>query len=387
MGRRVVHVDSRAVLFSSDEQPPLGDRLWALTRARVTDELTGAPPVSALTLTTTTSGLTPRITPDGLCGLTGIPRNVFPRLALQNYGVRMVIGAAGYVVRERDIQVPQTPGFPTLFQPPPVVDIPLHREPTVIHGRTVRATGTATSLLAGATVSITGIWRTPPSATASIPASPANVVSLAPPLYTDRAAVVGRLRRRNMLGVLGDDKSLLAAVAAGTDRIEISNWRNVAVNDIVLIDALSPDLVEYLAISAIEAVSSPDQPARITLAHPMRYPHRQGAIVREGNPQPLGVVRTFADTAQRGDTCVFVNALSGLTSADVVEVSGGPVEEYHQVRLLRATSDAEGYYRLPPLSRVAQIEIRADHGALTPVRKEFRPDYASRENRLDFIFR
>jgi hypothetical protein len=387
MGRRVVSVESRAVLFSGDEQPPLGDRFWAVTRARVIDELTGAPPTSALTLTTITPGLTPRITPDGLCGVTGIPSNVFPRLALQNYGVRMVIGAAGYVARERDIQVPQTPGFPTLFQSPPLVDIPLHREPTVIHGRTVRATGTTTSPLTGAIVSITGIWRTPPSATASVPASPANIVSLAPPLYADRAAVTGRLRRRNMLPVLGDDKSLLTAVSAGTDRIAISNWQNLAVNDIVLIDALSPDAVEYLAITAIDAVSSPDQPARMTVAHPVRYPHRRGAIVREGTPQPFGVVRTFADAAQRGDTCVFVNGLSGLTSADVVQVFGGPVEEYHQVRLFRVTSDAEGYYRLPPLSRVAQVEVRAEHGALTPVRKEFRPDYASRENRLDFIFR
>lgn len=387
MGRRIVHLDSRAVLFSGDEQPPLGDRLWAITRARVIDELTGAPPTSALTLTTTTPGLTPRVTPDGLCGVTGIPRNVFPRLALQNYGVRMVIDAAGYVTSEREIQVPQTPGFPTLFQSPPLVDIPLHREPTVIHGRAVRATGTTTSPLAGATVRITGIWRIPPSATASVPASPANIVSLAPPLYTNRTAGTGRLRRRNMLPVLGNDKSLLTAVAAGADRIDIANGQNVAVNDIVLIDALNPDMVEYLAVTAIEMVSSPDQPARITLAHPLRYPHRQGAIVREGTPQPVGVVRLFAEAAQRGDACIFVNSLSGLPSADVVQVFGGPVEEYHHVRLFRVTSDADGYYRLPPLSRVAQIEVRADHGALPPVRLEYRPDYASRENRLDFIFR
>ena len=387
MGSRVVYVNGRAISFVGDDQPPLGDRFSALVRARVIDELTGAPPVSAISIDTTTKGLTPRIASGGVCGFTGIPRNAFPALASQNYSVRFTVGADGYVPREQEIQVPQTLEFPILFSPPPLMDIPLHRKPTIIHGRTVHTTGSVISPLASASVRITGIWRTLPPVSMSIPPLPANVVSLAPPLYADRGAGVGRLRRRNIPAVIGDDKTLRMAAEAGEDQIELSNRQNLTVGDIVLIDALDPDLVEYMAILAIDGVSSPDQHARVTLSYPLAYPHAKGAMVREGNPLPFGGVRILADDAQRGDTCVFVNSLSGLASANVVQVSGGPTEEYHQVRVFTVTSDAEGYYRLPPLSRIAQVEIRAEHGALTPVRTEFRPDYASNENRLDFIFR
>jgi hypothetical protein len=349
MGRRVVQVEGRAVLFSGEDPPPLGDRFWALIRARMVDELTGNPLASPFSLSTTTKGLTPRLASDGVCGFTGIPSNAFPRLGMQNYGVRMVIEAAGYVAREHDVQVPQTPGFPALFQPPPLVDIRLHREPTVIHGRAVRATGTATSPLAGAIVRITGIWRTPPAATASTPASPANLVSLAPPLYAARAAGVGRLRRRNIVSVLGDDKSLLAAVTAGANRLEISNRRNLGVNDIVLIDALNPDVVEYLTITAVDGVSGPDQPARLTLAYPTRRPHQKGAVVRKGTPQPLGVVRTFADAAQRGDTCVW-RSCRRISRNEAVpdDERCGRILPIAAVEPGRADRSAGGAWRLDP---------------------------------------
>ena len=57
------------------------------------------------------------------------------------------------------------------------------------------------------------------------------------------------------------------------------------------------------------------------------------------------------------------------------------------MRRFSVSSDAAGYYRLPPLSRVAQLELRAERGALIPIQMEFRPDYRVRENRLDFTFR
>jgi hypothetical protein len=58
------------------------------------------------------------------------------------------------------------------------------------------------------------------------------------------------------------------------------------------------------------------------------------------------------------------------------------------VKTFSVTSDAAGYYRLPPLSRVAQLEVHAEKivGAQTfHATTVFRPDYQQRDNRLDFI--
>jgi hypothetical protein len=89
------------------------------------------------------------------------------------------------------------------------------------------------------------------------------------------------------------------------------------------------------------------------------------------------------------DSCVFLDAVSGLATGQEVEISGGPAPaEYHSVRNFSVASDADGYYRLPPLSRVAQLVIRAEKtvGAQTfQATRIFRPDYQQRDNRLDFM--
>ena len=99
---------------------------------------------------------------------------------------------------------------------------------TVITGRTVQANSNTTTPLAGATVSVTGIWRTPPPANMDVPADPPNLVSLRPPLYADRAVVTGHLQPRDLTPIVGDDKLLLEDVLAGANPIRLSNWQNLA---------------------------------------------------------------------------------------------------------------------------------------------------------------
>jgi hypothetical protein len=241
--------------------------------------------------------------------------------------------------------------------------------------------------VAGATVTVTGIWRTAPPANQIVPAGPPNLMLLQPPLYSRRAALTGHLRRQKLSPVAGDDKQLLDAVSTGANPIRLSNRQNLAVGDLLLIDADNPDLAEYLAIAAIKGASTPDQPARVTLAYPVVYPHRQNALIQKLDPQAPGVNHPLADAAIAGDSCVFLNSVSGLAGFSQVRLGGGPnPDEYHRFSLFTATSDSEGYYRLPLLSRVAQLKLQAAKAALKPVETEFRPDYTVRENRLDFIF-
>ncbi len=387
MVRRIVVVNSQSYVFSPDDQPPLGGRFWALVRMHVIDELTGQAPASTITVEAEGTGFTPRVASDGLVGLTGIPRQVFPHLASQDYVVRLTIRAEGYLPRARPVSVMQIPTFPADFSPPPLIDIALHREPTVITGRTVRANGNTTTPLAGATVSVTGIWRTPPPANLDVPADPPLLVSLRPPLYADRAVVTGHLQPRDLTPIAGDDKLLLEDVLAGANPIRLSNRQNLAPGDILLIDAGQPDLTEFLAISTITGASTADQPARITLDYPVAWAHRRNAVVKKVSPLPPGAVQQFTVEALAGDTCVFLDDVTGLATVNEVHITGGTSpDEYHNVKSFSVISDADGYYRLPPLSRVAQLEIHAEKtvGAQTfSTQTEFRPDYNLRENRLD----
>jgi len=242
--------------------------------------------------------------------------------------------------------------------------------------------------LAGATVRVTGIWRTLPPVNLSVPAEPPTLVALQPPLYADRAVVVGRLRRRNLQPVVGDDKFLLDDVLAEDIVLRLSNRQNLTTGDILVIDANHPDLAEYLAINTIAGASTVAQPARVIFDHPVAYPHRRNALVQRVTPQALGSQKALTSAALTGDPCVFLNNLTGLAAAHEVQLTGGAhPPEYHRVRQFSVHSDPAGYYRLPPLSRVAQLVIRAEHGGLTPVEHEFCPDYTLRENRLDFMFR
>jgi len=321
-------------------------------------------------------------------GLVGIPQQVFPALATQSYAVMLKLKAPGYIRRKASFSIAQDPNFPISFAPPPPVDLALHREPTVITGRTVQASGNSTTPLAGATVSVTGIWRRPPPANVTVLSDPPNLISLRPPLYSDRGTVTGRLRRKNLPPILGDDKFLLDDVLEGAHSIRLSNRQNLAAGNILLIDANKSDIAEYIAIKTISGASTATQPASITLDYPVVHSHRRNGLIQKVNPQFSDPQKQFAQEALTGDACVFLNNMTGLTTGSQVMINGGlNPDEYHYLSLFSVTSDAEGYYRLPPLSRVAQLEIRAEHGALAPVHVEFRPDYTLRANRLDFVFR
>ena len=459
MPHRIEVVNSQPYVVSPDDPPPLGHRLWALVRARVVDELTDQPVLSAIILESDAAFASPRVASDGLVGLVGIPQQVFPPLAAHNYTVRLTVRAVGYLPRQVSVAIqhdqrtlaapapalhdtvmtlddtarlsvgdmllvgpvgadlditqiqalgpgaqqvtlttgllhshgigdPVIPVVPDDFAPTDLGVLAMHRQSVVIRGRTVQAIGNTTTPLPGATVQVTGIWRTLPPANMSVPPEPPNLVALQPPLYAERAAVVGRLQRRNLQPVVGDDKLLLDDVLADANLVRLSNHQNLTPGDLVVIDATNPDLAEYLAISAINGASTATQPARITLDHPLAYAHRRNAIVQRANPQALGAQKQLVHEALAGDTCIFLNNLTGLATAREVRLTGGPqAPEYHRVYRFIVTSDSDGYYRLPPVSRVAQLLLHAAHGGLTPVESAFCPDYTQRENRCDFMFR
>ena len=172
MSRQTVQVDSIAYVVSPDDLPPPGARLSLLARLRLNDELTGQAPAGRVTATTDVPHAVPGMQEGGLVVLAGVPRSAFPRLAALSYNARISVVVEGFVPRMVTIAVPQDPTFPSTFTPPPLIDLALHRQPTVIRGRVVKLVGGSPVGVAGAAVALKGIWRTPPPANVAVPRRP-----------------------------------------------------------------------------------------------------------------------------------------------------------------------------------------------------------------------
>jgi hypothetical protein len=99
MSRRAIQLGSRVIFVSPDDPIPLVIRLQAVVSMRVTDELTGGPPDSLLSLEVKERRLLPRVASGGLVGLVGVPQEVFPGLKTQDYFLHLTVRADGYVSR------------------------------------------------------------------------------------------------------------------------------------------------------------------------------------------------------------------------------------------------------------------------------------------------
>jgi len=386
MPRRWVAASGKIYRVSLEAEPPSGCRFWSIMRGRVLDELSDRPPVGEIIIESETLHAVPRLASDGLIGLVGIPQQVLPKLDAQDCTIGLKVKAHGYLPYEATVSLTMDPKFPQQFVPPPAMEIRLHRQPMVISGRTVQLNGTKTSSLLGAIIEVTGIWQKPPAADQSVLAEPPYLVSLCPPLYSARK-VNTVLDHRNLPVIPADTRSLLDEVGEGANSIRVSNRQNLAPGDIVLIDVNRPEVAEYLGIKEIAGASTATQPAVLTLDYPLANFHRRDALIQKVNPQASVGQKHFTQEALPGDTCIFLNNVTGLKTGDQFGVTGGPnPDEYHSLSRFSAISDADGYYRLPPLSRVGQLELRALHGGKVTPPMIFRPDYSLRENRLDFFF-
>jgi hypothetical protein len=97
-----------------------------------------------------------------------------------------------------------------------------------------------------------------------------------------------------------------------------------------------------------------------------------------------------------GDAALLFDT-TGITGSHQVRVvdPGPPVlHSFHRLDILATTSDANGFYRLPPLSRAGKVEITAEETNPTPPPPppplaygavECVPDYTLNANSLDVL--
>lgn len=378
MPRSVIEARSKRYTVSEDDFATEVNFPRGLVRMRLIDELTGKPPGSAITLECD-ADVTTRVSRDGIVGLAGIPVHLFPNLSAQAYSIDVSIAVQGYVPLTVTVDFPVDPQFPARFSMVNNGDIRLHRLPVTIRGRTV-ASGSGVP----ASVRITGLWRTLPPPDLDPPAEAPNIVSVFPGCYAARPSATARVRRRELVAVAGEDKVLLDGILAGAGSLRLSDRINLSVGDFLQLGDVDPWRIEYVEIAAIDGFTTADQPATVTLALSTALPHDRPAVVRKVIPQAPGADNNVSRDGAPGDRSVFLASMSDLAGAAVVELyEPGVSAEFHRVELFSTVADGDGFFRLPALSRVAQIEIEADHGADTRSRV-FSPDYAVEENVLDF---
>jgi hypothetical protein len=367
-----------------DDPPVAADRLRAVVRWSAVDEITGSGPNLDYTIRTDALGLTARVARDGFMGLVGNPARLYPGLDAATVTLAWTLTSPGYLLRELSIVLGPVAGFPHQFAPADAGVVMLHRDPIVLRGRVVQlVAGQLDPVpMALVPVSIAGVWWTfPPSnVDPNTVIEPPNLVSLHPGLYADRMNGADSLQRRDLAHVAGQDKTLALPAVIGDTTARISDQIGVAPGTILAFEPARADRVEYVVVTAVVGASTPDQAATATLAHRLQLDHEQGTDVYVVAPQAPAAANLMTRDGVRSDQVAFLAGLAGIT-AGVVEIGGGsaPVE-YQTASLYSVTSDSNGFYRLPPLSRVASVKLQTP--ALSLVTS---PDYGRYENLVDVV--
>jgi hypothetical protein len=381
--------NGQLVHLALESDLPQGRRTWAVVSMQLVDEISMEPPTGQIKIKPKENGPQSQVGSRGFAGLVGIPANLFPNLRNQSYSLDLDVRVEGYLPMHLTAPISQSPTFPDRFVPANLGRIALHTQPTQIRGRVVQvnAAGVVTPL-GGIALTITGFWATMPTPLNNPAASPANMVAIFPPMYTARSIAQGSFQRRDLITVLGQDKTLENFAPAGTRVLDLSNARGVNLGNLLRIDEGPLERTEIMEIMSLEGGSTPDQPARITTRFPLVLNHARGTLVRLINPQAPGVSKSFTREVYAGDSSLYLNDLTGLASREFVEITQNGLEpEYHSIVLYSAISGIEGFFRLPPVHRAAQVTLNARRPPLTDVNLTFSPDYQQDENRVDVIFR
>ena len=382
MTARILTAAGKTWRFSADDLPPLAEELQVVLEATLFDESTGAAPIAPVTVTTGVPGLTPSAV-DGVAGLVGRPLACYAPGAVAGAPLDMRLTAPGFIALDLSGTLPAQPGYPDAFAPCDLGNVSLHRAPTAISGRVVSHTHVPR---AAATVTLSGFW--PAQADLLNPKSVPNIIALSQGLYRERPAGATLVRQDVTAASPAEAKTLLIAAAAGSDRLRLSDQQGLAVGTLLIVDIV--DRVEIIAVNAIvEAGATADQPATAVLDHPLRIDHRAGVRVIRGVAAAAGAANLVTRPGHPGDVSVYLDGMLNIdgTMTTARISSAGLADEYHGAIIYRATSDASGYFRLPPIHRAAQIELRATHAAEPlPLTRPVTLDWNAGDLVLDLVF-
>lgn len=283
------------------------------------------------------------------------------------------------------------------WTPVDVGAVPLRRPPVIVRGRTVRrnpATNTVTAV-PNASVVLLDFWTTlasvkallPGSMTDPNPATRAFLATIFPGLVAPRALGLGQVGRQDLVPVAGDIRFLVRAVAAGAMTLRVSDRQAIAPGTVLRIEGDDPERREAVTVVTVTGFGPPDQAGDVVVELPFRMPHREGTRIERVLPQPPAPTAPLRREARPADRSVFVSSLVQLPDNIDVRLTGGaPAVERQHLERYETKSDANGYFALPPVHRVAALRLRFTAPPLAPVDRTVHPEYGPLENWLDVVF-
>ncbi|HEY1749962.1 MAG TPA: hypothetical protein VGG29_01780 [Caulobacteraceae bacterium] len=369
-----------------DPDPPPPDAAFtqALLTLAVLDEITAQAPSVALVASTSTPGAAARASLGGAAGLVAEPLTLYRAGSAAGAPLQLDLAGPGYIPVALTTSLGAEAGYPGAFTPADLGIVELRRAPVAITGRVVSASA---GPLVGATISLEGIWPALADLTNPLPAPP-DLVAIDSPLYAPRDLTATVARRNLAPGAAV--KALLAPGNVGDAAVRLSDWQALAVGDILGFDIQDPGRAEYLAVTAITPLGvSAALPASVTLAFPLARPHAAGSAATPMTPAAAGSANALARAGAVGDVSLFPAAMAGLDAgmSAVVVSGGGAPDEFHTAALVVAATDIDGYARLPPLHRVAQLRLRVHHASQpTDLRQDVMPTLGARSIDLSLSF-
>ena len=304
------------------------------------------------------------------------------------------VGPAGKVTTAAPLSTSYPIG--STVQPLPADQaIGLRPEPVMVAGRVGKRVAGSLTPLPGATVSLAKLWRQSPAVgandapeppvpgTTPPPPFPAPIAAIRPPLYVDMAggAAVHIEDRPTDAGFA--DRWLAEDLAAGSASLLLNEVGSVLKDQLLAIDDDDSDRREILKVSADPSPAA--GLARIKLDHPTQGAHRAGRIVRRLGAPGGGAGIPLNYDGAAGDPVLLLDT-TGVAGTHQIRIDDPPVESYHWMTVYSAVTDADGFFRLPALTRAGRISLNAkDGGSSASADVEIVPDYRLPVNQLDFI--
>ncbi|MEO8007716.1 MAG: hypothetical protein ABI728_04240, partial [Betaproteobacteria bacterium] len=279
---------------------------WAVLRTRAVDELTGAPPLNRVTLTTTTRGCLPRVAENGLCGLIARPRDVSGQM-LTAGAFTAELRADGYLPRSltaaidaaRRAAASAAAGATQLSIAPPEPAPPATRRQFVAGRGVLLETRTPNTPHEFSVVAEPAIAPAP------------GIVPLSDPVQAPRPAAGAPWQVAGVPLVLSDQPLHRAEPA-----ILRASARLQSTAGALPIPAPAAEVGltgVWWTFAEIPANSSPPHPPDlVSLRAPLAFDHPAAILERLASRTPGGVARALAATAFAGASQIELSNVSGL---------------------------------------------------------------------------
>lgn len=389
---------------------PQGELTGALLSASLIDELTSAPvrgatvkPIIFRSAAADSSetlmppgvargplGVSVKEIGNGLYGLIGRPDLALPRLATDTYSIGIQILAEGYCPHKVMGQIITDTDFPKSFTPLHLGTIELHRQPVTIQGSIVKRNREGFQNVAGARVRVTGIWRELPSASVASSPQPANILSTNSPLSNSYEATGSEIRQVTLSETATDPVTLVTSAAAGSYVITVDRLPALTPGNLIALSPDDPARDELHEILSHGVASHNTDSVEIRLTTPLAWSHRSGTRARVMRITHTGPANSLSIGAAAGDQMLLCKTLTDIEDGAAVKVSSSPSlpeseKEYHWVRLYDVHSDSNGFYRLPSVSRIAQMRVDTELDGEIVATRVIAPRYPVHEQQIDFI--